>query len=456
MQDSGTNGNFLAGYDPKTNDWFIGTRRKRIRFLKILSMKKKSPLFFIGILFFIFGFVTWLNSTLVPFLKIACELSNFESYFVTFVFYIAYFVFALPSSGIINRFGYTKSISIGLYVMALGAAFFIPAAYTRYYLFFLVGLFLMGAGLALLQTAANPYAAILGSPETAARRISIMGVCNKFAGVLAPLILGGIILQDTDTIVEKASLLPWNHPLRQDLLDDLAMKCRIPYLLITVCLVVLANFVRFSPLPDIQTGDKKEKGNGHHPLLKKPRFWGGVAALFFYVGAEVISVDSLIGYALDQGISSSTAKVFPALSMVAFIIGYLIGIIGIPRFFSQRSALLFSASASILVAVFSILSPGQASIYVLIGLGLTNAMIWPAVWGLAIRGLGRDTSLGSSLLIMAIVGGALLPLAFGRLVDIFGYRNSYWIMVPCYSIILLYAFFVKSKPAGLPQRSGDA
>lgn len=412
-------------------------------------MKKKSPLVFIGILFFIFGFVTWLNSTLVPFLKIACELSNFESYFVTFVFYIAYFVFALPSSRIIDRFGYTKSISIGLYAMSLGAAFFIPAAYTRYYLFFLVGLFLMGAGLALLQTAANPYAAILGSPETAARRISIMGVCNKVAGVLAPLILGGVILQDTDTIVERTSLLPWHHPLRQDLLDDLAMKCRVPYILITLCLVVLANFVRFSPLPDIHTDDKKEKGTRKHPLLRKPQFWGGVVALFFYVGAEVISVDSLIGYAMTQGVSSLEAKMFPALSMAAFIVGYLMGIVGIPRFFSQRTALIFSASASILVTVSSIFSPGQVSIHVLIGLGLTNAMIWPAVWGLAIRGLGRDTSLGSSLLIMAIVGGALLPLVFGHFVDIFGYRNSYWIMVPCYSVILSYALF-----AG--RRSGSA
>ena len=152
-------------------------------------MFKKSPLVVIGALLFIFGFVTWLNSTLVPFLKIACELNNFQSYFVTFMFYIAYFIFAIPSSRVIDRLGYKRSISLGLAVMAVGAVLFIPAACSRFYLFFLAGLFLMGAGLALLQTAANPYAAVLGSPQTAAKRISIMGVCNKFAGILAPLVL---------------------------------------------------------------------------------------------------------------------------------------------------------------------------------------------------------------------------------------------------------------------------
>lgn len=406
-------------------------------------MAKKSPLVFIGILFFIFGFVTWLNSTLVPFLKIACELSNFESYFVTFVFYIAYFVFALPSSKIIDRFGYTRSISIGLGVMALGAAFFIPAAYTRFYLFFLTGLFLMGAGLALLQTAANPYAAILGPPETAARRISIMGVCNKFAGVLAPLVLGSVILQGTDSLAHQVSGLPVGHPERVALLDDLAMKCRVPYYFITVSLALLAVFVRVSPLPEISGGGKPGKGHGGHSLLKKPCFWGGVVALFFYVGAEVISVDSLIGYGLDQGVPSSEAKIFPALSMVAFILGYFVGIIGIPKYFSQKTALVLSASGSLAVSLLAILLPGKDSFCILVGLGLTNAMIWPAVWGLALSGLGKETSLGSSLLIMAIVGGALLPLLFGYVVDLAGYRLSYGLLLPCYGIILAYALLVR-------------
>lgn len=392
-------------------------------------MFKKSPLIIIGILFFIFGFVTWLNSALVPFLKTACELNNFESYFVTFAFYVAYFVFAIPSSWVINKVGYRKSLSLGLEVMAVGGMFFIPAAMTRFYLFFLAGLFLMGAGLALLQTASNPYAAVLGSPETAARRISFMGMCNKFAGILAPLVFGTLVLKDMDNV--------------QDL-DVLASRCLAPYAFIVLALLLLAVFVRRAALPDIAAADKIKESDGI-AFFSKPRLWGGVLALFFYVGAEVISVDTLIGYAASRGIPAYSAKVFPAMSMFAFLIGYLIGVIGIPRLFSQRTALILSAAGSLVVAAVALLTPGIASVYVLVWLGLTNAMIWPAVWGLAIEGLGKHTSLGSSLLIMAIVGGAVLPLLFGRLADMAGFSTAYLLLFPCYDVILLYALFTKSS-----------
>lgn len=412
-------------------------------------MLKKTPLAIIGILFFIFGFITWLNSALVPFLKISCELNNFESYFVTFVFYIAYFIFALPSAKVIDSIGYRRSITVGLAVMALGGLFFIPAALSRFYLFFLAGLFLMGAGLALLQTAANPYAAILGPPETAAKRISIMGVCNKFAGVLAPLAFGSVALKAADDIMHRLEDPALSLLAREELLDALAHKCLIPYILIVIFLVMLALFVKFSQLPDI---DKEESDsslpNEKEPLrfFSRPTLWGGVLALFFYVGAEVISVDTLIGNAMDHGISPSDAKIFPAFSMVAFIIGYLLGIIGIPRLFNQRTALILSASASIVVALAGILTPGLASLYILVWLGLTNAMIWPAVWGIAIQGLGKHTSTGSSLLIMAIVGGAIIPLLFGKLADMVGFQQAYWVVIPCYLFILIYALlFAKSQ-----------
>lgn len=410
-----------------------------------ISVSRIPPIFIIGVLFFIFGFITWLNSTLVPFLKISCELNNFESYFVTFVFYIAYFVFAIPSSRVIDKVGYRTSISIGLWIMASGALFFIPAAIIRYYGFFLTGLFLMGAGLALLQTAANPYVAILGSPQTAARRISIMGVCNKTAGVLAPLLLGSAVLPHVDAIISKWQQAGLSAAEKSLLLDSLAQKCIFPYVLIIVFLLLLAFMVRFSNLPDVGK-DADEKTDGLH-FFSRPRLWGGVIALFFYVGAEVISVDSLIGYATGMGMSSSSAKVFPALSMITFILGYLVGIAGIPRLFSQRTALIFSAAGCLLVSIVSIVLPGLASVYVLVWLGFTNAMIWPAVWALAIEGLGKYTSLGASFLIMAIVGGALIPLLFGYLIDVVGFQSSYWILVPCYLYIFLYGVSVKHRDA---------
>lgn len=402
-------------------------------------MKNKSPLILIGILFFIFGFVTWLNSTLVPFLRMSCELTHFESYLVTFAFYIAYVIFALPSGRIISRVGYSRSMTIGLSVMALGAVFFVPAAYTRFYLFFLIGLFLMGAGLTLLQTAANPYAAVLGSPETAARRISLMGICNKFAGVLAPLILGSIVLGDTGYITSQLDTLAAGDPLRDALLDELSRRCIVPYCFIILFLFVLAGFVHFSPLPDIPLSEE----SGSRSRIASPRFWFGVIALFFYVGVEVIGMDSLIGYAMSHGMEASSAKIFPALSMVAFILGYLIGILGIPRFFSQKTALILSASASMVVMAAAILTPGIASVYVMVFLGLTHAMVWPAVWGLALEGLGKQISTGSSLLVMAVVGGALLPLLFGLLIDRVGHQSAYWMTLPCYAVILLYAVTVK-------------
>lgn len=415
-------------------------------------MLKKTPLAIIGILFFIFGFITWLNSILVPFLKISCELNHFESYFVTFVFYIAYFIFALPSAKVIDKIGYRKSITVGLAVMALGALLFIPASLSRCYLFFLSGLFLMGAGLALLQTAANPYAAILGPPETAARRISIMGICNKFAGTLAPLVFGTIAFKAADEIMRRLEDPALGFAIKESMLDELAHKCLIPYILIVIFLTLLSLFVKYSNLPDISK-DQDMASEEHEPgqtgnkfkVLSKPTLWGGVIALFFYVGAEVISVDTLTSNAISLGVSPSSAKIFPAMSMVAFIIGYLLGIIGIPKLFSQRTALIFSASASIAVSLAAIFTPGLASVYILVWLGFTNAMIWPAIWGIAIQGLGRFTSTGSSLLIMAIVGGAIIPLVFGKLADGVGYHQAYWIVIPCYLFILGYALFA-AKP----------
>ncbi len=400
-------------------------------------MKKSSPLLIIGLLFFIFGFITWLNSVLVPFLKTACELTNFQSYFVTFAFYIAYFILAPFASGIIGRLGYKRSMSVGLWIMSAGALVFLPAAAMRSYPLFLIGLFLLGGGLTLLQTAANPYAAVLGSPESAARRISIMGVCNKTAGMLAPLLLSSFTIKEAEHIQRRIVESGDQPLLHAQLLDELARQCMVPYIFIALSLFLLAVWIRYSALPEIV--EEKAVVSERFSLRRYPALCGGIAAIFFYVGAEVISIDTLINYAFSLSYGSDQSRWFPVLSMLMLLAGYFIGIWGIPKRFSQRQALLASCAGGILLSCAALWVPGVVSLFLLVG--LANAMIWPSVWGLAVKGLGQHLHIGSSLLIMAIVGGAVLPLVYGFAADRIGLQAAYFILPVCYGLIGLYGWW---------------
>jgi FHS family L-fucose permease-like MFS transporter len=417
----------------------------------------------IGMFFFIFGFVTWLNSVLIPFLKIACEKNNFESYFVAFAFYISYFVMAIPSSFVLHKIGFKNGMSLGLILMALGALIFIPAAFSRMYGLFLTGLFVQGTGLAVLQTASNPYVTILGPLESAAKRISIMGICNKIAGVISPLILGAIVLKGMDrydkTLLDAMGVLQ-----RTTALDELAGRIILPYIIMAIVLVILAVLLRFSALPDIDTDQEDEntlKANSNKTsVFQFPQLVLGVIALFVYVGVEVIAVDTIINYGKAQGISFELSRYFASYTLAAMVLGYIIGIIAIPRYLKQEKALMISALSGIVFGIlaivtagmhfqttFSIALPGLSmilpfdlSVFFIALLGLSNAIMWPAIWPLAIDGLGRFTKIGSSLLIMAIAGGALLPLLYGRMVDVFNPHMAYWIVIPGYMIIFYYAF----------------
>jgi MFS transporter, FHS family, L-fucose permease len=416
----------------------------------------------IGVFFFIFGFVTWLNGVLIPYLRIACELNYFEAYFVAFAFYISYFVMAIPSAWILKRTGFKKGMATGLYIMALGALVFVPAALTRTYGLFLTGLFILGTGLAILQTASNPYITILGPHESAAKRISIMGICNKIAGVISPLILGIIVLKDANIFTEQLKTM--DAAQKSVLLDQLASRVIIPYIIMAVILVCLGLMVRFTYLPDIDTDREDDTltmaNSGKTHILHFPQLVLGVIALFLYVGVEVIAGDTIIPYGLSQGIPLSEAKVFTSYTLTAMVIGYIIGIILIPKYLKQEVALGLSALLGLFLCImaistatmkyqsslhmqfssFSLTLPFDLSVFFIALLGLANAVMWPAIWPLAIDGLGRFTKIGSSLLIMAIAGGALLPLLYGRLADLFNPHNAYWIMIPCYIMICYYAF----------------
>ena len=405
------------------------------------TKKSNQNIFIIGSLFFVFGFVTWLGSVLIPYLRIACELSSFESYFVAFSFYISYTVMAIPSAWVLKKTGFKKGMSTGLLIMAAGTLFFIPAALTRTFPLFLLGLFMQGAGLTILQTAANPYITVLGPQESAAKRISVMGICNGIAGVIAPIILGAIILQDADGLDKKLALFTLQQ--KNEMLNELAHRVILPYAIMMITLVLLALFIHFSSLPEVEA-DKEDttvtaSGTNNKSIFHFPHLLIGVVTLFLYVGAEVIAVDTITGYGSSLGIALSTAKFFASFTIVNMLIGYIVGIICIPKFIKQENALKVSAVAGIIFSIMALCTAGYTSITFVALLGLANSLMWPSIWPLAIDGLGKFTKIGSSLLIMAIGGGAVLPLLYGRLTEIFNTHMAYCIVLPGYFMILYFA-----------------
>jgi len=407
------------------------------------TSKGLNPIIIIGALFFIFGFITWLNAVLIPYLKIACELNNFESYLVAFAFYIAYFIMAVPSAWILKKVGFKKGMSLGLLVMAIGALLFIPAAMTRTYSTFLIGLFVQGTGLALLQTASNPYVTIIGPLETAAKRISIMGICNKFAGALAPIILGAVTLKDADGLTARIATMTDME--RAAELNVLASKVIVPYVIIIAVLSLLAILLYYSGLPEVDTDHEDEevaaKNSSKTSIFQFPHLILGAVTLFLYVGAEVLAGDSIIAYGSSQGIALTTAKFFTTCTLIAMIVGYIVGIICIPKYFTQEKALRVSAIVGLVFSLAAIFTHGYISVLFIALLGLANALMWPAMWPLALEGLGRFTKIGSSFLIMAIAGGALIPLLYGWLADEFSPRQAYWILIPSYIVIWWYSVY---------------
>lgn len=425
-----------------------------------MSGKKQHhfALFIIGCLFFVFGFITWSNSQLIPYLKIACELSDTQSYLVATAFFAAYFVMAIPSSVVLRKTGFKNGMSLGLLVMAAGALLFIPAAQARHFGLFLTALFIIGSGLALLQTASNPYATVLGPIESAAQRISIMGICNKVAGILAVYVLGSITLSNADEI--KARLLSLSPTEKAQELDSLASRVIMPYTMVAAALFLLAIVIFFIRLPEIQDTEEAaaamEAEQAHGILDAKPvpslaagktsifqfpHLLLGALAIFFYVGVEVISYDTFTGFGESLGYPLSKARNFATYTGYGLLAGYILGIIAIPRFISQQKALSILTVFSILVVVVAMFTKGDVAIYSFALLGFTNSVVWPAIWPLAISHLGRFTKMGSALLIMGIVGGAVLPPLYGKLSEMIHSRQmAYGLMIPCYVYILYFAW----------------
>ena len=426
-----------------------------------------ASLFMCGCLYFIFGFVSWVNSILIPYFKVACDLHNeVLGYLVAFAFYIAYLVMSIPASVMLNKIGFKRGVEYGLWVMAIGALLFVPAAMTRTYALFLAGLFSFGIGLAILQTAANPFVTIIGPIESAARRISIMGICNKFAGIVSPLIFSALVIREADkttmALVKSGQLV---GPAKEQALDEMILNVIPPYLCLAVLLFVFGVVFYKSSIPDIdpKSLNKAEEGDGSErkSIFAYPYLILGALAMFCHVGSQVISVDTSIRYAESMGATLDEAKILPSLTLACILIGYLCGIALIPKYLKQQKALLICTITGLVLSLCVIFASGSVelfgmqtdiSLWFLILLGLPNSLIFAGIWPLAIRNLGKYTNLGSSFLVMGLCGKAFLPLIYGWVADNFGLRVGYWVLVPCFLYLIFYAAVGHSIEHWIPKK----
>ncbi|MCS6822823.1 MAG: sugar MFS transporter [Cytophagaceae bacterium] len=442
--------------------------KKAPEMIKTTSQKTKVPtsgyfvpMIIIASLFFIFGFVTWINGALIPFMKLVCELSESQAYLVATAVYISFVVMALPASTLLKEIGYKNGMSIGLLIMAGGALLFIPAASSRIYSTFLLGLFIQGTGITVLQTAANPYVTILGPIESAAKRISIMGICNKVAGMLGSAIFGVLLLSGLNEEMAKEKLSSnISNEEKEQLLNTLADSVVVPYIVMASLLIIFAFLIRFTPLPEIENNSNSQDESNQETTKKHifqfPHLLLGVLTLFAYVGAEVIAGDTIINYGLALNIPKSEAKFFTSYTLGAMVFTYGLGVLLIPKYISQGMALRISAVLGVIFSIGILVTEGYNSVLFVAALGIANALVWPAVWPLAINGLGKFTKTGAALLIMGVSGGAIIPPLFGAIVDnkkellmasgmpeakalADAYHTHYWILIPCYLIILYYA-----------------
>ena len=407
----------------------------------------------VGGLFFIMGFISWMNAILIPYFKVACELSNFASHLVAFAFYISYFVMSVPAGYLLKKLGFRKGMMYGFFIMAAGAFIFVPAAMMRNYETFLLGLFSLGAGLAIIQTAANPYITILGPIERAAQRFSLMGIFNKGAGILAPLVFASVILKATDNdLFRQIPMMSADE--KEIALTELIRRVIVPYICLGLLLVGCAVFMRFSPLPEINTEHESpelaETNATKNTIFHFPHLILGAIGIFVHVGAQVIAVDTVISYANSMDVQILEAKAFPSYTLTAQVCGYVLGLVTIPRFIKQVNALRFCTMLGTVLTLLIVYAHGNVtilghntdvSIWFVVLLGFANSLIWAGMWPLALDGLGKFTKIGASVMIMGLCGNAIMPLVYGYYADIYGLRNAYWVLLPCYLYLVFYAVY---------------
>ena len=407
------------------------------------SKRFATSLAITGLLFFIMGFFTWINGPLITFVKLAFDLDEVKAFLVVFVFYISYFLLALPAAAVLKLTGMKKGLALSLGLMAVGAAMFGQFSTHRWYAGALSGLFVIGGGLAMLQTAVNPYISILGPIVTAARRIALMGICNKVAGILAPIVIGSLVLHGVGDIATQVAAA--DPATKEQLLDAFAAKIHGPYLAMAGVLVVVALGILFSPLPELRGSEANaevaaKSGVARGSIFQFPHLLLGVLCLFCYVGVEVLAGDAIGTYGNGFGLPLDETKFFTSFTLGAMLLGYLAGLVAIPRLLSQQAYLAMSAVLGVVFALGALLTHGYVSVGFVAALGFANAMMWPAIFPLAIKGLGRFTETGSALLVMGIAGGAVLSQGFAILKQHADFQVVFaCLAVPCYLYILFFA-----------------
>lgn len=382
--------------------------------------KSKKPLALMVSLFFVFGIITVFNDVLIPHLKSVFELSYFEAILIQFAFFSAYFLMAIPSSKIIQSFGYKKSIILGLGIIVIGCLTFLPASSLIYYPLFLLALFIMASGITLLQVAANPYLSSLGDPEKASSRLNLAGGFNSFATVIGPLIGAHYILNESFT---------YSNP---------AAAVQKPYFILAMLVLALLLIAYYVKLPEISSKeDQKAKG-----ALKFRHLKLGIIAIFLYVGAEVSIGSFLINFlGLDNiaGLPEDKAAKFVSFYWGGAMVGRFIGF-GFLHKVSSSKALVGVACIACLLVVTGLLSSGFIAAWSLTLVGLCNSIMWPCIFPLAIKNLGKYTSEASGLLIMGVVGGAIIPLIQGAIADNWSLQGSFALIILCYAYLIYYGF----------------
>jgi len=395
------------------------------------------PLLIVGVLFFVIGFGIGISGFLTPFLKDALHLTVTHSYLVTAAIFSAFVIFGTPAGWVIKKVGYKKSIVFSLLIMAVGMALFVPSANMASFPVFLLALFVGGIGNTLLQASVNPYVTIIGPHESAAMRMCLMGIMNKLAWWMGPVFLGLFL----------------------DLKNVQLNQVSFPFYIVTGILVVLSIFIYFAPLPEVKAVGEDETdecttstyATGKTSVFQMPHLLLGVLALFFYVGVETLPMASIIGFAKSVfGENVANPESYAKYVPIGMFVGYVFGVLMIPKVISQTNALKLFTIIGLIAALCVIFLPGEMGIYGLIAVGFANSIMWGAIWPLAIADLGRFTKTGASILVMGIVGGAVLPLIFGFLVDYFkkgelsavsDYQHAYWIFIPAYLFILYFGTY---------------
>ena len=381
------------------------------------------PIAFIGMMFFAIGFALGINSFLIPVLNKTLNVSSGEAYLILAATFSTFIIFGYPATRTIAKIGYKKTMSLSFLMFAIAFALFIPSARFESFILFLVASFVSGIANTFLQASVNPYITILGPLESAAKRMSIMGICNKLAWPVAPVFLAFVIGKNTT--------------------DTLISDLYLPFYIIIGVFILLGLLSMLAPLPEVKAAGEDSGNEAECPYAaNKTSIWQfphlllGALTLFFYVGVETVALGTLVDYATWLNLPDASSYAW--ISPIGMVIGYICGIVFIPKYLSQSNALIICSLLGIAGSLLVVLTPAAMSIWFISLMALGCSLMWPALWPLAIADLGKFTKTGSSFLVMAIAGGAVIPTIYGFLKDSVGAQQSYWIALPIYAFILYY------------------